>query len=95
MEMMGGRDMFRDSDGGGGGPITPGVKDGMEAIEGIGGGPIGAELMAVGGGGTRFRGGKVVPKGGGMGVELAEHMEVVPRVGPIGGAGLGKGGRRE
>lgn len=92
--MIGGRDMPRDS-GGGGGPITLGVNDGMEGIEGIGGGPIGAELMAVGGGGTRFKGGKFVPKGGGMDAELAEHMEVAPKVGPMGGAGLGKGGRRE
>lgn len=87
--MIGGRDMPRDSEGGGGGPITPGVKDGME---GIGGGQIGAELIA--GGGPRFRGGKVEPKGGGIGAELAEHIEVDPRVGPIGAAGLGKGGRR-
>lgn len=35
MEMMGGRDMPKGSDGGGGGPITLGVKDGMEGMEGI------------------------------------------------------------
>lgn len=76
----------------GDGPITPGVKDGME---GIGGGPIGAELIAVGGGGgPRFRVGKVEPKGGGMDAELTEHMEVEPKDGPIGAAGLGKGGKR-
>lgn len=75
----------------GGGPITPGVKDGME---GIGGGPIGAELIAVGGGGPRFRVGKVEPKGG-IDAELAEHMEVEPKDGPMGVAGLGKGGKRE
>lgn len=95
MEMIGGRGMPRDSaGGGGGGPITPGVNDGIDGIEGIGGGPIGVELMAVGSGGPRFRGDKVVLKGG-MDAELAEHMEVVPRDGPMGGAGLGKGGRRE
>lgn len=96
MEMIGGRGMPRDSDGGGGGgPITPGVKDGMEGIEGIGGGPIGAELMAVGSGGPRFKGGKAEPKGGGMGAELAEQMEVEPRDGPMGAVALGKDGRRE
>jgi len=91
MEMIGGRDMPRDSGGGGGGPMTPGVKDGME---GIGGGQIGAELIAAGGGGPRFKGGRVEPKGGGMGAELAEHIEVEPRVGPMGVAELGKGGSR-
>lgn len=98
MEMIGGRGMPRDSDGGGGGgggPITLGVNDEMDGIEGIGGGPIGAELMAVGGGGPRFNGGKVVPKDGGMDAELTEHMDVLPRDGPMGGAGLGKDGRRE
>lgn len=97
MEMIGGRDIPKDSGGGGGGPITPGVKDGIEGIEGIegiGGGPIGAELIAVGG--PRFSGGKVEPKGGGgIGAELTEHIEDEPRVGPMGAAGLGKGGRRE
>jgi hypothetical protein len=88
MEMIGGRDMPRDS---GGGPITPGVKDEMEEI---GGGQIGAELIATDGGGPRFKGGKVEPKGGGMDAELAEHIEVEPKVGPMGAAGLGKGGRR-
>lgn len=92
MEIIGGRDMPRESEGGGGGPMTPGVKDGME---GIGGGQIGAELMATGGGGPRFKGGKVDPKGGGIGAELAEHIEVEPKVGPMGAAELGKGGRRE
>lgn len=87
--MIGGRDMPRDSEGGGG-PMTPGVKDGME---GICCGQIGAELMATDGGGPRFKGGKVEPKGGGM-AELAEHIEVEPKVGPMGAAGLGKGGRR-
>lgn len=90
MEIIGVRDMPRDS---GGGPITPGVKDGME---GIGGGPIGAELIAVGGGGgPRFRVGKVEPKEGGIGAELTEHMEVEPKDGPMGVAELGKDGRRE
>lgn len=94
MEIIGGRDMPKDNGGGGGGPITPGAKDGIEGIVGIGGGPIGAELMAVGG--PRFRGGKVEPKGGGgIGAELTEHMEVEPKDGPMGAAGLGKGGRRE
>lgn len=91
IEMIGGRDMPRDNGGGGGGPITPGVRDG---IEGIGGGQICAELMAAGGGGPRFKGGKVEPKGGGIGAELAEHIDVGPRVDPMGAAGLGKGGRR-
>lgn len=89
MEIIGVRDMPRDS---GGGPITLGVKDEME---GIGGGPIGAELIAVGGGGPRFRVDKVEPKEGGIGAELAEHMEVEPKDGPMGAAGLGKDGRRE
>lgn len=88
--MIGGRGMPRDNGGGGGGPMTPGVKDGME---GIGGGQIGAELIAAGG--PRFKGGKVEPKEGGIGAELAEHIEVEPKVGPMGAAGLGKGGRRE
>lgn len=88
MEMIGA--IGRPKDNGGGGPITPGVK---EEMEGIGGGPIGAELIAVGG--PRFRGGKVEPiGGGGIGAELTEQMEVEPRDGPIGAAGLGKGGRR-
>lgn len=85
--------MPKDKGGGGGGPITPDVK-GMDGIEDIGGGPIGAELIAVGG--PRFRGGKVEPKGdGGIVAELTEHMEDGPRGGPMGAAGLGKGGRRE
>lgn len=88
--MIGGRDIPRDNGGGGGGPMTPGVKDGME---GICGGQIGAELIAAGGG-PRFKGGIVEPKGGGMGAELTEHIEVEPRVGPMGAAGLGKGGSR-
>lgn len=89
IEIIGVRDMPRDS---GGGPITPGVKDGME---GIGGGPIGAELIAVGGGGgPRFRVDKVEPKGGGIDAELTEHIEVEPKDGPMGAAGLGKGGKR-
>lgn len=90
--MIGGRDMPRDSEGGGGGPMTPDVKDGME---GIGCGQIGAELMTADGGGPRFKGGKVEPKGGGIAAELTEHIEVEPKIGPMGAAGLGKGGSRE
>lgn len=87
IEMIGGRDIPKDSEGG---PIT-GVKDG---IAGIGVGQIGVELITAGGGGPRFRGGKVEPKEGGMGAELTEHIEVEPRVGPMGATGLGKGARR-
>lgn len=91
MEMIGASGMLN----GGGGPITPAVKDEMEGIEGIGGGPIGAVLIA-GGGGPRLRGAKVLPRGGGIGAELTEQMEAEPREdGPIGAAGLGNGGKRE
>lgn len=89
MEMIGGRDIPKDNEGGGG-PITPAVKDG---IAGIGVGQIGVEFITAGGGGPRFKGGKVEPKGGGMGAELTEHIEVEPKVGPM-GTGLGKGARR-
>lgn len=91
IEIIGARGMLS----GGGGPITPAVKDEIGGIEGIGGGPIGAVLIA-GGGGPRFRGVNVLPRGGGIGAELTEHMEAEPREdGPIGAAGLGKGGKRE
>lgn len=92
--MIGARGMLRGG-GGGGGPITAGVKDDIEAIEGIGGGPMGAELMA--GGGPRFRGGRLDDRGGGMAAELTEQIEAVAKDGgPIGAAGFGgKPGRRE
>lgn len=91
MEIIGAIGMLR---GGGGGPMTPGVKEGIDDIDGMGGGPIGAELMA--GGGPRLSGGRDEPNGGGIGAELTEHIEVEPSdPGPMGAAGLGKGGNRE
>lgn len=94
IEMIGARGIVKGG-GGGGGPITAGVKDDIEAIEGIGGGPIGAELIA--GGGPRFRGGKVDAKGGGMAAELTGQIEAEPKDGggPMGAAGFGNAGKRE
>lgn len=88
MEMIGAKGMARD--GGGGGPITVGVKDDIEGIEGMGGGPpIGAEL--IGGGGPRFKGGR-----GGMAAVLTEQMVAVANdAGPMGAGGFGNGGKRE
>lgn len=96
MEMMGGIDMPKDNDGGGGGPIALGARDGMEGIvgivgiegiEGTVGGPSRAELMVVGG--PRFKEGMVEPREGARGAELSEHMEVEPREGPMGATGVG------
>lgn len=93
IEMIGARGMVKGG-GGGGGPITVGVKDDIEGIEGMGAGPIGAELIA--GGGPRFRGGKVEAKGGGMAAELTEQIEAEAKDGgPIGAVGFGKVGKRE
>lgn len=86
--------MLRDGGGGGGAPITAGVKGDIEAIEGIGGGPMGAELIA--GGGPRFRGGSVEANGGGMAAELTEQIEAEPKdAGPMAAAGFGNAGKRE
>lgn len=103
--------MPKDSDGGGGGPITFGAKDGMEGIEGIVGiegieGMDGIEDMEgmgggpirvelIGVGGPRFKGGKVEPKETARAAELSVHMEVEPRDGPMGVTEAGKFGRRE
>lgn len=91
--MMGAMGMLNGG-GGGGGPITAGLKEGMDAMEGMGGGPIGAELMA--GGGPRFRGGILEANGGGgIPAELTEQIEAVDRgEGPIGAGGFGNPGRR-
>lgn len=61
---------------------------GIEDIEGIGGGPMRAVLMAVGGP-PRFNGGMVEPREGAKDAELSEHMEVEPREGPMGATGAG------
>ena len=66
----------------------PGVMDGIEEIEGIGGGPIGEELIA--GGGPRLSGDRPEPSGGGIGAERTEQIgpdTMDDR--PIGAAGLG------
>lgn len=80
---MGARGMLRD-----GGPMTPGPIEGIDGIEGMGGGPIGAELIT--GGGPRLRVGKFEPMGERIGAEVTEQMGADPRDdGPIGAAGLG------
>ena len=73
--------------------MTPGPKGGIDEIVGIGGGPIGAELIDCG---PRFREDKVGPIGEGIGAELTEQIgEELSDVGPIGAAEFGKGASLE